>query len=130
MSDSSLFSGNPENSVQEVNPDDLRAFWNAIHSVREKFGDQRVGFDAKYIEQLCKPGTDPGAIWQRTSMIFVLQKVATEKMAPLEKGEGFNDAVFEIMATIPMKQLGHIEQPLPFDVDDFFRQVQYRNSGI
>ena len=57
------------------------------------------------------------------SMIMVLQKIARERLAPCVGNGEVADAVFRTMATIPMKWLGHTDQPIPFDVEDFFRRL-------
>jgi hypothetical protein len=65
------------------------------------------------------------AVWYRSSMISVLNKVAQGQLAPWVKDEEVSDAVFRTMATIPMEWVGHTEREgLPFDVEEFFSRLR------
>jgi hypothetical protein len=90
---------------------------------RAESSGQSVSFAIEYIESMCGPGTDGRAVWQRTNLILVLQTAVPERLAPWIKGEEAGDAVFGTMATIPMTWLQNGEQPMPFDVEDFFGRL-------
>jgi hypothetical protein len=115
--------GNPGEPVAEVDPDDLKTFWQEIRNLPASDPGQHVsiGFEPKVIS---KPGANAHAVWYRSSMILVLNQLAQEQLAPWLKDEEVSDAVFQTMATIPMEWIGHTEREgLPFDVDDFFRRL-------
>jgi hypothetical protein len=118
--------GNPGEPVAEVDPDDLRTFWQEMQEMRKlqsRHPDQHVsiGFEAKGIS---KPAVNGYAVWYRSSMISVLNQFAQEQLAPWIKDEEVSDAVFQAMATIPMEWVGHTElEGLPFDVEKFFRRL-------
>ena len=108
--------GNPGESVAEVDPDDLKAFWQEMQEMRRHPG----GFK----KVIAKPESNAGAVWYRSSMILVLNKVAQEQLVPWIKDEEVSDAVFRAVATIPMEWVGHTEREgLPFDVEEFFRRL-------
>lgn len=121
----SSFLGNAGEPVAEVDPDDLKAFWQKTRELQARHPDVSVGFEAKAI---CKPRANPAAVWLRSGMIRVLSRYAQERLAPWIKEEEVSDVVFRTMATIPMEWIGHTEREgLPFDVDEFFRRL--RDSG-
>ena len=110
--------------MAEVAPGDLKSFWQKIRDLRARHPGQHVsiGLDAKVIS---RPGANAGAVWYRSSMIWVLNQFAQEQLAPWIKDEEVSDAVFRTMATIPMEWVGHTEREgLPFDVEEFFRRLR------
>lgn len=115
------FFGNPGEPVAEVAPEDLKTFWRESRKLQAKFPGQHVSFSPKAIAWT---GADALAVWYRSSMILVLNRVAQERMSPWIKDEEVSDAVFQTMATIPMEWIGHTEREgLPFDVEEFFRRL-------
>jgi hypothetical protein len=120
------FLGNPGESVAEVDPDDLKTFWQETRKLQAKFPGQDISFSPKAI---AKTGANAPAVWYRSSMILVLNRVAQEQLSPWIKDEEVLDAVFRTMATIPMEWIGHAEREgLPFDVEEFFRRL--RKAGL
>ena len=118
------FLGNPGEPVAEVDPDDLKTFWQETRDLRARHPGQHasIGFEAKVIG---KPGANAGAVWYRSSMIWVLNQFAQEQFAPWIKDGEVSGAVFRTMATIPMEWIGHAEREgLPFDVEEFFRRLR------
>jgi hypothetical protein len=98
-----------------------------IRDIRARHLGQNVsiGFEAN----ISKPGANARAVWYRSSMIWVLNQLAQEQLAPWIKDEEVSDAVFRTMATIPMEWIGHAEREgLPFDVEEFFRRL--RQDGV
>ena len=120
------FLGNPGEPVAEVDPDDLKTFWQKTSELHAKFPGQNVSFSPKAIAMT---EANAPAVWYRSSMIRVLNLVAQEQLSPWIKDEEVSDAVFQTMATIPMEWIGHAEREgLPFDVEAFFRRL--RESGV
>ena len=116
--------GNPGEPVAEVDPDDLKTFWQETRNLPARYPGQHVaiGFEPKVIS---KPGANAGAVWYRSSMIRVLNQLAQEQLVPWIKDGEVSDAVFRTMATIPMEWIGHTEwEGLPFDVEEFFRRLR------
>jgi hypothetical protein len=117
------FLGNPGEPVAEVDPDDLKTFWQEIRNFQARDPGQHVsiGIEAKAI---AKPVANFEAVWYRSMMIRLLNEVAHEQLAPWIKDEEVSDAVFRTMATIPMEWIGSTEREgLPFDVEEFFRRL-------
>lgn len=116
------FLGNPGESVAEVDPDDLRTFWQETRKLQAKFPGQDISISQRAI---AKTGANAPAIWYRSTMILVLNRVAHEQLSSWIKDEDVSDAIFRTMATIPMEWIGHAErQGLPFDVEEFFRRLR------
>jgi hypothetical protein len=117
------FGGNPGEPVAEVEPDDLKTFWQEISNLQARDPGQHVtvGFEAKAI---AKPGVNAEAVWYRSMMIRLLNEFAHEQLAPWIKDEEVSDPVFRTMATIPMEWIGSTEREgLPFDVEEFFGRL-------
>lgn len=124
LGNSASFLGNPGEPVAEVGPDDLKTFWQETRRLEAKHPGQHVSFSAKAI---AKTGANAPAVWYRSSMIEVLNRVAQEQLSPWIRDEEFSDAVFRTMATIPMEWIGHTEREnLPFDVEEFFHRLSER----
>ena len=111
--------------VAEVDPDDLKMFWQQGCTLQARQPGQNVGIGFEVVKAICKPGANLQAVWYRSSMIQVLNRIAQEQLAPWVKDEEVSDAVFRTMATIPMEWVGHTEREgLPFDVKEFFRRLR------
>lgn len=118
------FGGNPGDPVAEVDPDDLKTFWQETRNLYARAPAQSVGMSYETIETFCKHGADTNAVWYRSSMLWVLNRFAQDQLAPWVNNEEFADAVFRTMATIPMEWIGHAEREgFPFDVEEFFRRI-------
>jgi hypothetical protein len=119
------FGGNPGEPVQEVDPNDLKIFWEQTHELQARHPGQNVAISADLLKTMFKPGANADAVVYRSSMIWVLSQFAQEQLAPWIKDEQVSDAVFRTMATIPMEWIGQAEREgLPFDVEDFFHQLR------
>jgi len=116
-----LFGGNPGEPVAEVDPEDLKTFWQKTRYLKARYPGQQVSLS---IETISKPGVNAEAVWYRSSMIWALNQCAQDQLAPWIKDEEVSDAVFRTMATIPMEWIGHTEREgLPFNVEEFFRRL-------
>jgi hypothetical protein len=114
--------GNPGESVTEVDPEDLKTFWQKTRTVHARFPNQAGSVSPMAIT---KTGVNAPAVWYRSSMILVLSQVAQEQLSASIKDEEVSDAVFQTMATIPMEWIGHAEREgLPFDLEEFFRRLR------
>jgi hypothetical protein len=117
--------GNPGEPVAQVDPDILRMFWQETRRLLAINPGQSVGMTVVPVEAVFKPEVNGAALWYRSSMIWVLQRFAQERLAPWVKGEEVSEAVFQTMATIPMEWIGHTDREgLPFDVEEFFLQLK------
>lgn len=125
LGNSPSFGGNPGESVPEIDPDDLKTFWQEVRNLQARHHSQHVGIGDEVIKAICKPGANAEAVWYRSSMIWVLNQLPQEQVAPWVKDEEVSDAVFLTMATIPMEWVGHTEREgLPFDIEEFFRRLR------
>ena len=121
----SPFGGNSGEPVAEVDPDDLRAFWQKTCELQMKHGRQ-VSLSSQSMKDINgKPGANTDAIWYRASMIWVIQKFAPTRFSDWIKGEVISDAVVQTMATIPMEWIGRTERNgLPFDFEVFLTRLK------
>ena len=118
------FGGNPGEPVPEVDPDDLKTFWQETRNLYAIAPGQSVGMTSEPIKTFCKPGVNPEALWYRSSMLWVLNRAAHDQLAPWVNNEELSDVVFQTMATIPMEWIGHVDREgFPFDVEEFFRRL-------
>lgn len=125
------FGGEAGQPVPEVDPEDLKALWKQGRELQARHPGQHVaiGFDA--MKAVCKPGANAEAIWYRSSMIWVLSQFAQEQIAPWIKDEEVSDAVFRVMAAIPLEWVGHTEREgLPFDFEEVCRRLSAEQGGV
>lgn len=117
--------GNPGEPVAAVDPEDLKSFWQRTRDLQAAYPDQSVGVTFEAVGSMCVPGANPAAVWYRSAMIFGLQRVAPEQLAPWVKDEEVSDAVFRVMGTIPMEWIGHTDREgFPFDIEEFFLRLE------
>ena len=119
------FGGNAGEPVPEVDPQDIKTLWHEGHDLQAKQSGKQVAMGSELIKAVCKPGANIQAVWYRSRMIWVLNQFPQEQLAPWVKNEQVSEAVFQTMATIPMKWVWHSEREgFPFDVEEFFRRLR------
>src|SRR5579862_3654166 len=117
--------GNPGEPVAEVDPDDLKTFWQETRNLQARHPGQNVSMGLHVMKAIFKPGANLPALWYRSVMIHVLNRCMQERLAPWVKDEDLSDAVVRTMATIPMEWIGHTDHAgLPFDVEEFFHRLR------
>jgi hypothetical protein len=120
------FFGASGDDVVGVNPGDLRNIWAMMRHMKAHTTEgQHPALDAKAYENVCSPGANVAVVWYRASMLGVMQLLPEAPLGPwLHDGE-FDDAVFQIAATFPMKKLGVgvVHDELPFDVREFLKRL-------
>lgn len=123
------FGGAPGTPVPAVDPEDLKAVWQVYRNVEMSHPGQRVGICMDSLACECKTGADIQAITYRIMMLQLIQHVAPESLAAWTKDGELDEAVFRVVADIPMEWLGkEIRQGLPVDVDEFFRRVRGKGA--
>jgi len=105
--------------VPAVDPADLRNVLALFRSSRPN-----SAIDGGIFERVCGPGADTRAVWYRAAMLS-LPSVAALFSRWVHNGE-FEDAILKVAARFPMKKLnvGVVNEGLPFDVEEFVRQVE------
>ena len=117
------FGGNPGEPVIEVDPHELKIFWQRARDLRaqQRDGHTSIGFELKSISASPE---NAYAVWYRSSMIWALNMVAKERLTPWIKDQDVSDALFQVIASIPMEWIGHTDREgLPFDLEEFFRRL-------
>lgn len=110
---------NPEGPIPPVDPADLRSVWEMQRELQAHSpGGGGVILDVEMYKSACSPGADVGSVWFRTSLIGMLR--------PWIREGAVDDAVFKVAATFPMNGMavGVPRQGLPFDVQEFLRQIE------
>jgi hypothetical protein len=91
--------------------------------------NQGLAISADLYKRACQPGADVRAVFERVSQIGLLQMA--EVLTPWLQDGVPNDAVFDVIATIQMNrmQVGTVYNKMPFDVDEFLKQVEQRTRN-
>jgi hypothetical protein len=115
--------------VAAVDPADLRAVWNLMRNVqaRNATPGQCTSISVGGYERVCSPGADVTAVWFRAAMLGMLQMTG-DLLTPWTHDGDFDGAVFSVAASLPMKKMpvGVPQQGLPFDVQEFVKQIGAR----
>src|SRR5215469_18421798 len=121
-----FFGGSPGEPVPEVDPEDLKVLWREQQGLQARHPGKlgAMGFDV--MKAICTPGANVGAVWYRSSMLWLLSQIARERFAAFTKDGQPTDAAFRAAAKVPVEWMGEgIKQQAPFDVDKFL----WRCSG-
>lgn len=123
-----LWGSQEGDSVAAVNPVDLRNVWGMLRDSQARAGGQQGSIDSTAFERVCSPGADVMAVWYRASMLGVLQMWPESPLTPWTHNGELDDAVFQVAATFPMKNMvvGFVHDDLPFDVQEFLKQIGAR----
>jgi hypothetical protein len=112
-----------------VNPADLKNVWTMMRDAQARaMAGQLPSIDSRAYENVCSTDADVVAVWYRVSMLELLQMVPAKPLTPWSHDGEFDDAVFQVAATFPMKKLpvGIEQNGLPFDVQEFVKQIGAR----
>lgn len=112
--------------VAAVNPDDLRKVWKMMRDVQAHGPGQGVSIDSRMYTKECSPGANVMAVWYRASMLGILQMLPEPPLAPWTHNSGLDDAVFQVAAAFPMKNMrvGVVHEGPPLDMQEFLKQIQ------
>lgn len=77
----------------------------------------------------CSPGADIRAIGYRCGMLRILTMWPGDVLATWRRRGQFHDAVFTVLATLPMiwVEIGELNS-LPFDIDAFLEELRKQTS--
>jgi hypothetical protein len=118
-------SGNPEDQVPQVNPEDIKTAWNIYADVQARHPGQQVAIGRGVLEQAFTVGTDVQAVCYRTGFLALMVKDSDGLLNQWMEGDRPTDAVFKVAAEIPMERVvtGVVRQGPPFDVEEFLRRL-------
>ena len=119
-----------EGSVAAVDPDDMKKLWLLFRDVQSRSDSGGgVAIDMRLYERACSPGADVQAVWFRAAILETLKQLRPELLAPWIHDGEFDDAVFQVAATFPMKKMrtGVVREGLPFDVEGFVKRIGARS---
>lgn len=120
-----LWAGSQEEYVAAVDPADLQKVWQLFRDVEARNQGRRMSIDQKVFESVCSPGADVTAVWYRASMLGMLQMASEAPLKPWTHDGEFDDAVFQVAATFPIRtmRVGAVYDEPPFDVEGFVKQI-------
>jgi hypothetical protein len=104
--------------VASVDPVDLKSLWRIIN-VFQAIDPSGSGIGSKTLADACSDGADIEAIWFRAIVLSLMPGM----LAPWTHRGELDDAVFNIVAVFPMREMGAGEGP-PFDVQELLKQIE------
>jgi hypothetical protein len=116
--------------VPPVDPADIRSVWTMQRGIQALHPDEeQIAISAEWYKQTCQPGADAGAVFERVSYLNILESL--ERLSPWLRDGVLDDAVFDVAATIEMSrvQIGVVYNKLPFDVEEFIKQIEKRTQS-
>jgi hypothetical protein len=115
-----------DGSVPPVDPADLRSVWAMQSDIQALRPGEQIGIGADLYKKACGPEADVRAVYERVSQLWMMQEVGV--LASWLHDGVPDDAVFHVVATIPMSRMqrGVVYKKLPFDVEEFIKQVEER----
>jgi hypothetical protein len=118
--------GNPGEDVPTIDVADLKSLWSIYRDMETRNPGKRGAVGIGIIRDACSAGADIGAVLYRGSMLDVLEMCPGELLARWKRSGEFDEVVFRVAATIPMKWVegGVPQSHLPFDVDAFIQELQ------
>jgi hypothetical protein len=118
--------GNPGEDVPTVDVANLKSVWSFYRDVEARNPGGGVGVAVELTRGACSAGSDIRAIWYRSALLQMLEMFPGELLARWKRSGRFDEAVFRVAATIPMKWMegGVPQSHLPFDLGAFMRELQ------
>ena len=120
------FGGNPGEPVPTVDVADLKSVWAIYHDIESRHPEGKTGVDSALIERACSAGADTHAVIYRLWMLGFLEMLPGNVLGKWKEQERLDDAVFRIIARLPMKwmEMGIPRSELPFDVQSFLEELR------
>lgn len=122
--------GNAGEPVPAVDAADIKSVWTIHQDLRPRHPRGAVGVDISIIKRACSPGADIRAVTYRLGMLELLEMCPGDLLAPWKRSGAFNEGVFRVAATIPMKWMepGVPQSGFPFDVDAFVQELHKEST--
>ncbi len=117
-----------EGRVPTVNPTDLKKVWQVSADFEASNPGQSGAIGNTVYESVCSPGADVMSVWYRASMLWALKQMMPEMLAQWTHDGQLDDVVFEVAGTFPKEKIraGVVRNALPFDVEEFVKQIGAR----
>jgi len=117
------FGGEPGQPVPEVDPEDIKATWEFCEKLQAEHPGEQIAVGMGVGESICKPGADIQAVGYRSTIIWLINRIAPEQIAPFLQDGQPTDAVFHAAAKVPLEWMGVgiVRQGPPFNVNEFLR---------
>lgn len=103
---------------------DLKAAWKLGERVETQYG-VGVAIAGTAATDACSPGADIRAIGYRCGILRILTMWPEDILAPWRQDRQFHDAVFIVLATLPMTwvEKGSLNDP-PFDMGALLEELR------
>ena len=118
--------GNPGEPVPTIDVADLKSLWSVYRDMEMRNPGKHGAVGVGIMRDACSVGADINAVWYRGAMLQMLDMFPGELLARWKRSGEFDEVVFRVAATIPMKWMqGEVPQShLPLDVDAFIQELQ------
>jgi hypothetical protein len=122
---------NPGEIVATVNPADIKALWQIRREAEARNPGQQVAIGG--LDRTCSAGADVYSTGYRATILALLYHAVEQRpeeseaqtLAKWKHGDELDDAIFRVMATIPIRWIPKDGmQGLPFDGGDFIKRVE------
>jgi hypothetical protein len=117
-----------DDALPTVDPADLQNVWAMLCLFQGEAGGQSGSDDIRLYERVCRRDADVHAVWFRASMLQLFAGM----LEPWTQNGEFDDVVFQVAATFPMKKMSVdvVRRGPPFDVEEFLKQIGARSSLV
>ena len=117
-----------DGALPTVDPADLQNVWAMLCLFQREAGGQSGSDDIRLYERVCRRDADVHAVWFRASMLQLFAGM----LEPWTQNGEFDDVVFQVAATFPMKKMSVdvVRRGPPFDVEEFLKQIGARSSLV
>ena len=120
--------GSGNNMVAAVAPSDLKSVWAMQDEMQARSPGQQVAISIDSWKNACSSEADVETVFLRVSMLRMLEMLSGSGglISPWLHGGKPDDAVFNVVATIPMAgmQIGKPFQGFPFDAEELIRLIK------
>lgn len=123
MKEPPQFGGKPGELVPVVDPEDLKIAWQIQRTAHANSPGKNVAVGFDVFKQACKPESDIQAVGYRTMLVWMMNHIAPQQLAPFMQDGEPNDSVFRAAATVPAEWVGVevTRDGPPFDVNEFLK---------
>ena len=121
--------GNPGELVPTVDGADIKSVWTFHQDLQSRHAGG-VAVEISILARTCSPGADIRAVTYRSAMLQLLEMCPGKILADWKRGGSFDEAVFRVAATIPLKwmEIGVPQSGFPLDVDSFIQELHKEST--
>ena len=124
------FGGNAGDAVPAVDVADLKSVWTIYRDIESAHPGRKTAVDSRLIEGACSASADIHAVMYRLWMVGFLETMPGNLLAKWKENERVDDAVFRVIARVPMKwmETGVPQSEMPLDVQSFLEELRQESA--